>query len=322
MSSTSAIFINSMWRSGGTYWWGKYRHKEECYCYYEPFHEDLAIKSASDFLREFDTGITKALRHTNIDKSYFAEYPFDEDWFRTFHRNFSVYNEYFLENDSNGQSLQDYLARLIAHAQVKKRIPVFKMVRASFRTAAFATQFDAVNLYILRRFDEQFESTVLLNGLSPLFQIIKYNRTNRFFTELYDFLNREQPAALARDARGIPRFASRRQFELYRSVLFFFWALSLLYNLKYADLIINHEHIEDRKYRKHIADHLRDLVGISLDLEDFRTMRRSRMPIAKVLPEVLDIIKKKAKSLNIDKSKLKNSSIAKENLRDIELALG
>jgi len=69
------------------------------------------------------------------------------------------------------------------------------MVRASFRTAAFANQFDAVNLYILRSFNEQFESTVFLNGLSPLFHIIKDNGANWFFAELYEFLIGEQPAA-------------------------------------------------------------------------------------------------------------------------------
>jgi len=113
-----------------------------------------------------------------------------------------------------------------------------------------------------------------------------------------------------------------RQLELYRSVLFFFWSLTLLYNLKYADLIINHEHIEDRKYRKQITDHLRDLTSVSLDLEDYRSMRKSQIPIVKVLPEVLKIINKNAQSLSIDESKLKNSGISTENLRDIELALG
>lgn len=46
----SRIFIHSNWRSGGTYFWSKFRLNPVAYGFYEPLFEGLASASAASIL--------------------------------------------------------------------------------------------------------------------------------------------------------------------------------------------------------------------------------------------------------------------------------
>lgn len=321
MHRGKSIIIQSMWRSGGTYWWGKFREFDTCYCFYEPLHEDLAFKSTEEFKKDFESGISGALRHSNIKKDYYSEYPFDENWFSEFHRNFSFYKDYYNDGNVNSDKLQDYIANLISFAQNQGRIPVIKLVRGSLRPKIFS-DISATNIYILRDFDAQFESTVFLNGLGPLFKIIKENNSHWFFSGLYEFLNSENIQGLRLDRNGKPAFESKRQVELYRSVLFFFWVLSLLCNLECADMIINHDYVGEQKYKAKVKDQLDEHTKLLFNLDDYKVLKRSYSPFIKSAPEVVEIIRNNINVMQIDLSLIKNHYLGERNLKDLELILG
>ena len=70
------VFIHSLFRTGSTYIWLKFRNNEQYYCYYEPFHEVLSIltRDVSNLLNE-DLA-RDVLGHPAIKKRYFFDKTF------------------------------------------------------------------------------------------------------------------------------------------------------------------------------------------------------------------------------------------------------
>ena len=70
------IYIHSLFRSGSTYFFNKFREFDENYqCYQEPFNEHLLnAKENPDKLLEVHEDTSKVLRHPILNKPYFYEF--------------------------------------------------------------------------------------------------------------------------------------------------------------------------------------------------------------------------------------------------------
>jgi hypothetical protein len=72
-NSKNPIFIHSLFRTGSTYIWNKFRQNPKYVCYYEPFHHVLADVTkagiGSTLTTDFD-----AVGHPRLDRYYLSEY--------------------------------------------------------------------------------------------------------------------------------------------------------------------------------------------------------------------------------------------------------
>lgn len=69
------IFVHSLYRSGSTWIFDRFRHATHPYwCYQEPYHEaTIWLQSNPDGLLAFDQRAAASLRHPLLDRPYFAE---------------------------------------------------------------------------------------------------------------------------------------------------------------------------------------------------------------------------------------------------------
>ncbi len=71
----NAIFIHSLWRSGSTYFFDKFRRSPAGYfAYQEPMHETMLSAAADrNLLLEVSTQVSGTLRHPELSEPYYAE---------------------------------------------------------------------------------------------------------------------------------------------------------------------------------------------------------------------------------------------------------
>ncbi|MDE2464301.1 MAG: hypothetical protein KGO02_11390, partial [Alphaproteobacteria bacterium] len=69
------IFVHSLYRSGSTWIFDRFRHAAVPYwCYQEPYHEaTIWLQTRPDDLLGFDHRASTSLRHPPLDRPYFAE---------------------------------------------------------------------------------------------------------------------------------------------------------------------------------------------------------------------------------------------------------
>lgn len=144
------IFIQAMWRTGSTYFWKKFRDQLQYRAYYEPLHEML-IQPREQVLASGDERRAASLRHPSIERSYFAEFPFDGDRGVKFFTKSLSYERYCLEETEKDPSLRAYVGNLIRHASRHKQRPVLQFNRGLFRCGWLTRKFSPVNILILRR---------------------------------------------------------------------------------------------------------------------------------------------------------------------------
>jgi hypothetical protein len=142
----SRIFIHSNWRSGGTYFWSKFRLNPVAYGFYEPLFEGLASASvASIFLDRSAT----LLGHTLTAPSKLEYLPLlTEGGVIDFAGD--SYGGYFLSPGDKAPELQAYFSRLTRFADENRRVPVFGMVRSGSRIGWFKARFGGCHVAIRR----------------------------------------------------------------------------------------------------------------------------------------------------------------------------
>lgn len=155
------ILIHSLFRSGSTYVWNKFREHDRYFCYYEPLHK-LLLDIDSEGLNYYDKELAICvLKHPFIEAPYFEEYrkllrkgtmvgvPYMKKLF---------ISEDFCNNNKN-HPLREYLDYLITHSEDK--IPVMKFNRAPLRIKWFQhTYKDGLNIYLVRNPRDNWQSKV------------------------------------------------------------------------------------------------------------------------------------------------------------------
>jgi len=284
MNKPPAIFIHSLFRTGSTYIWNKFRQNPSYYCYYEPFHHDLIhIGTRNPSLLKAENHVTDMMHHPNIDKNYMDEYiPLlnpDHEGVPLFKKTFTF--DDFCRTDENPDQRQ-YVNLLLEKAS--PHIPVLQFNRSGLRIKWFKQYFPgAFHFYLARNPRHQFQSyeemarknnldvflvmDLILSGVnasSPYFQPLGTR------IPLFEF--------------HYPRFAD--EYRVYKAILptysieeryfifYYIWFSALVENSMNADMLLDIERLsDDSSYRSAIENVLRDLRHPRVDFSDARIAR-------------------------------------------------
>ncbi|MCK4761712.1 MAG: hypothetical protein KAW12_05885 [Candidatus Aminicenantes bacterium] len=186
------VFIHSLFRTGSTYIWNKFRQSDRYCCYYEPFHHIFSHVDTRN-LKDALTKNFNAVKHPRLDKYYLFEYeqvieaagqvaagsghstPVGEagppraitpsptggaegKGMPYFKKSFS-FDEFCFNGDN--PDLKAYIDFLIAAAGDKT--PLFQFNRSSLRTGWFRDNYPgSLNFYLARNPRHQWQSYIEL----------------------------------------------------------------------------------------------------------------------------------------------------------------
>lgn len=275
------IFVHSLYRTGSTYIFSKFRSNPSLYCYLEPFHELLRLYNRSEFEEQF-AGKTTELRHPDLSREYFAEFPLaGEKGVPLFQKRFS-YDDFCLRENDEYSELKSYLESLMRFAPTR---PSFHFCRSTLRARWLKKTFDSVNVYVLRSPRHQWESyitfderyfnvvTMLIAGKhfrSPLFQPLH--------TWLYipSFGHEDIQAEFSFYSYILAHYSLEEQYL----VFYYVWLLSFLEALVVADVIIDIDLLSaDRRLRRALESELA-ARGISVTFDDCCVKRYGSFTLA------------------------------------------
>ncbi len=151
----NAIFIHSLWRSGSTYFFDKFRRSQAGYfAYQEPMHETmLSAVTDRNLLLEVSAEVSGTLRHPELSDLYYAEAFQTYDSWRGMVRKSFIYDGYFV--NPLDADLRQFLVALILAAPRK---PVIQECRTSARIGAIKDSLGGRHLYIWRNPRDQWWS--------------------------------------------------------------------------------------------------------------------------------------------------------------------
>ena len=252
------IFIHTMFRTGSTYIWDKFRKDPNCVAYYEPFHNEL--KDLKKPIKGCDKGVFEYLKHPIQDRPYFAEFEpvvLSKGGVKYFKEDFIARE--FCYNGEN-TDLKKYIDLLIDNALPRK--PVFEFNRSSMRTKWFKEMYpDSFNVYLVRDPRDTFMSYWLYTRSNNNYFLamnliyLAYNFDQPIFSWLVDLVGvkckqykfDEAIKYYSDKVKNIPN-------EIHYLLFYTIWYSSLYMNTVYADLILDINRLStDVEYRNYIT---------------------------------------------------------------------
>ena len=303
------IFIHSMFRTGSTYIWNKFRENKNCWCYYEPFHQEFLNITADKPLWNIDRESTQNFKHPDITRDYLFEYKdsikSSKKGLSLFKKQFS-FDDFYLPENAKMPDLKRYLNRLIKGAGNK--IPVMQFNRSTFRMGWFRQNFNnSFNIYLVRDPRNQFQSYM---------EIYSRLQLNSFLTMnlLTAGLNRESPPfqklatlvpllefhgeSFERESyiysQLLPVYGLKEQYYIF----YFIWYQSLLESLFHTDLIIYIDLLgSDPDYQNIIIKHLKSngITGFN-----FKDCQITTYQDLKIPPQDMDTVEQEVQQLVIN----------------------
>lgn len=273
------IFIHSLFRTGSTYFWNKFRQKDQYYCYYEPFHQDfVSLSREHPDLWEFSKVVTQQMNFPDLDRSLTFEYrnlimP-EKKGLPLFRKSFS-FDEY-CHNGSNLRA-KKYLDSLTKNA--KSKIPVLQFNRSPLRIKWFKSNYpDALHLYLVRHPHDQFQSYV---------SMMKDNELDIFLVMDLMIAGKNQNSEMFRLlASRIPLVDVRNRNFKYEGlvygilsncysawekyyIFYFIWFYSFYENVSNADFIVNMDLLtSDLEYRRKVVRFLKKAGITNIDFRN------------------------------------------------------
>ena len=154
------VFIHSLWRSGSTYLWNRFRVLPDIHAYYEPFQEALGAGSREEL--GVLTPESWTSRHPHLEQPYYTEYlPLvGEHGIPEFEKGFSI-DHYFEEDPSVLAGDRRYIARLIDYATSLSRTAVLGCCRTLGRAPWLKAEFGGTHIVLIRNPRQQWYSGYL-----------------------------------------------------------------------------------------------------------------------------------------------------------------
>ncbi|MGD2090142.1 MAG: glycosyltransferase [Candidatus Aminicenantes bacterium] len=285
------IFIHSLFRTGSTYIWNKFRQNDKYYCYYEPFHQALGELTAANI----DTLMTRdfeSVNHPPLARYYLYEYkPLLQDGhpgLPYFKKSFS-FDEFCYKEGAN-PDLKKYIDYLIAGAGEK--IPVFQFNRSSLRIQWFKKYYpESLNIYLLRSPGDQWLSyfEVMRKAKEKIFFVMdivtaSVNAGAGDFQQLSTHIpliefNHECFAEELKIYRLIEPYYSLQ--EKY-TIFYYTWLKSLIENVLNADVVLNINRLsQDMPYRKKFENLIFKYSGTMIDYQDAKIREYDHSPISR-----------------------------------------
>ncbi len=281
---TKPIFIHSLFRTGSTYLWNKFRLDRRFHCYYEPFHQIFPLIDHNNVKRAL-TPDFKKVKHPDLDKPYLEEYEtlLEEGKQGIPHFKESFCFSEFCNNNEN-PDLQRYIDYLIDGAGSKT--PVLQFNRSSLRTRWFKENYPGSrNIYLLRNPRDQWQSYVELQNrlgddvffVMDLLCVCK-NISHQCFTGLAAHLPllEYHGVDLSGELSFYQRLLADYSMEERYFIFYHIWFRAFLENVLNADITININRLSsDADYRETVCSHLEKSGVLGLDFGDARIHRYS-----------------------------------------------
>lgn len=296
------IFIHSLFRTGSTYLWNKFRQNDQYCCYYEPFYQNLS-KVTCDNIETLMTKDFQSVNHPKITKFYLYEYKkhleIKGSGVPYFKKSFSF--DEFCDNEDN-PDLKKYIDTLIEGA--KNKIPVLQFNRSAFRVKWFKKNYpDSLNIYLVRQPRDQWKSYFDL-----------YERTNFIDFFIMDLLiasinkDKEDFRLLSKILPLISYTNNQqdREIDFYRVVLdsysnedkyfifYYMWFKAMIINVLHADFVLNINLFSKKLFHKEkIIKILNDWGIKGINFNDARIKEYSVYPLSiKTMSRIEDQIQK------------------------------
>lgn len=303
-NQSSPIFIHSLWRTGSTYIWSKFRQNKNCYCYYEPFNE-LLLNSQRSALDTLFCNVAERMSHSMLEKEYFYESPLLKEGGNAFFRKSFPYDDYCLSEDQQHPKLKRYIKYLVDHAYSKNRTPVMQFCRSSLRAKWLKKNFKSVNIYLLRFPRAQWKSYLSASEkyFDPAtFLIAGKNRFSNLIKPLLDvvavpyFDNDDIVKELKFYSDKLGEYSLQERYF----VFYYIWLVSLLEVIPLCDLIIDMDLMsQSSNIRNDVEDFLKK-YSITVDFHDCNIGQYSNFTLS---IEEMDQIEKNVQALISQKLK-------------------
>jgi hypothetical protein len=310
------IFIHSLWRTGSTYVWSRFRAADQTRCFYEPLHDGLA-RLTPDRIGRSTSEVVEKNNHPRLAQPYFAEFAplVAGRGVRGYQRRFA-YDRFAMEVSESDAPLEAYLAGLIGDARGRQQVAVLGMNRSDLRIGWMRGRFQSYDISVDREPADVFSSYIsqMYKGnyyyFTKLMQIVELNRDHEIFAPIADRLTLRAPAE---------QWLTRPK-DFYRSVLdgmpreslyaltLYIWAVRSLHALSCCDLVIDLALADRRGYRGELADRIAADCGLAVDFSDMQTAQpETSIRLAQqkaVETELLDILPIEALRPFIDRDRL------------------
>jgi len=287
------VFIHSLFRTGSTYLWNKFRQHGGYWCYYEPLNQVLAKIDTQNLLTwAYDTNTSGRLRHPAIDKYHLWEYKDllipGQTGVPYFKKSFSF--DDFCNNDENPDQ-KKYIDFLLRGAGDKT--PLLQFNRTALRIRWFKTHYpDVIHIYLARNPRHQFHSylSMLRSEKLDIFLTMdlltaSINRNSQYFKPLaeriplceYHFGSFEDERLVY--SHLLPLYSDKEKYYIF----YFTWFSALLENALHNDFILNIDLLSaDPGYRRKVMERFEALDIRGIDFEDAAIGKYDSDPIPAV----------------------------------------
>jgi hypothetical protein len=280
MTTPRPIFIHSLFRTGSTYIWNKFRGNGAFHCFYEPFHQELALLgSESSYRWGSEPRQAEVIGHPLLDREYMHEYRHllvpGKPGVPHFRKSFSFDDFFRLDRHPRQKK---YIEHLLAHAPAG--IPLLQFNRSAMRVAWFKKYFPgAFHVYQLRDPRQQFNSFLSLRDKAYIDIFLTMNlltvgvnmRSNRLCKELGRRLPLSEfhAGSFSREEEFYRRSLSYLSRGEHYLVHYAIWFAALLENLVTADLLLNIDVLSsDESYRHAVSRRFAEAAGERIDFSD------------------------------------------------------
>jgi len=273
------IFLHSLWRTGSTYVWSRFRAADGTRCFYEPLHDGLARLTRA----RIDRGtpeVTQQNNHPQLAKPYFAEFAplVAGRGVRGYRRRFA-YSRFVLAPGEADPELRAYVGGLIAEAGRADQVAVLGMNRSDLRIGWMRRCFGSYDISVDREPADIFSSYIsqMYNGnyyyFTKLMQIVELNRHQEIFQPLAERLKLRTPIeqlciSPKHFYHDVLDQMSRE--DLYALTLRI-WAIRSLHALSCCDLVIDLALADRRGYGGMLSERIAADCGLEVSFADMQT---------------------------------------------------
>jgi hypothetical protein len=284
------VFLQTGFRTGGTWLWSRFRQCPEVMAFCEPLNE--ALESITQEANSGITSLTSRLNHPTLDAPYFQEFTAfmgtHVAGVRHYRTEFGL-QTYFEPPDEQPQELAHYLSQILDYAVQHGKQPVLKFTRALGRADWLRRTFpSAKQILLVRNPWPQFQSgwELAKRHQNFTFLMIPLFALSRPRTGALRFLCDELGIPHVPYSEGVGKCAETytelaRQLPphvLFGAFLGMFIA-SHAKSIPFADLVIDYEAFErDDFYRNEIERSICNLSGIRVDLSNHQAGRTGDIP--------------------------------------------
>lgn len=277
--SNRPVFLHSLFRTGSTYIWNKFRRHGRYTCYYEPFHPVLALLTPQQPDRwGYGETIAQNSHHPCLEQPYHQEYlpllSADQPGVPFFKKSFSF--DEFCHNEANPAARQ-YIDLLLENAAPK--IPLLQFNRTALRTAWFKENYPhCVHGYILRDARCQWESHLAIKKESDASTFLtmslltaSINSNHHWFAPLAAGLPLMQYHS---DSFVDEALVYERLLAIYSpveqyTIFYYTWLVALIFNCQHADILLDIDQLSaDPASRQRIVRELADYDVAPVSFED------------------------------------------------------